>query len=241
VSESARDPDGASSDAASAEAARTIVDAGARLADRGLAHGATGNLSIRQPDGTILVTPTGARLGRLETARLSRLRPDGSVTAGDRPSKEWPLHAAMYEARPDIGAIVHLHSRHAAAVACLDDLDASDALPTYTAYQAMRVGRLRLVAFFPPGDRRLADGVGAAAGDARSLLLANHGLVAGGTDLDAAVESAEEIEETCALHLLLSGHRIALVPPDDVEVLRSGNVAGGSSVSRSSGGPRRRR
>jgi 3-dehydro-4-phosphotetronate decarboxylase len=198
----------------------SIVDSGARLAARGLAHGASGNLSVRLGDGTILVTPTGARLGALDADRLARLTPDGRPTDGDPPSKEWPLHVATYEARPDAGAIVHLHSRHAVAVACLSDVPADDALPTYTAYQAMRVGRLRLVGFHQPGDPELARAVAVAAADARSILLANHGLVAAGAVLDAAVETAEEIEESCALHLLLTGRPVAVVPDAAVTLLR---------------------
>jgi ribulose-5-phosphate 4-epimerase/fuculose-1-phosphate aldolase len=231
--------------AASSAAADAIVDAGRRVADRGLAHGASGNLSIRLPDGSILVTPTGCRLAAIDGASLSRLRPDGVRAAGDPPSKEWPLHVATYRARPDAGAIVHLHARHAVAVSCLRDLDAADAIPTYTAYQAMRVGPLALVPFHPPGDPALAEAVGTAAAGARSLLLANHGLVAAGRDVDAAVETAEEIEESCALHLLLLDRRASLVPADAIRRLRGGWASGGvgseSAVNPSSGGRPRRR
>lgn len=201
-----------------------IVDAGARLAARGLAHGATGNISVRLDDDTLVMTPTGARLGALAADRLSRLELDGRRIAGDRPTKEWPLHVAAYRSRPDAAAIVHLHSRHAVAAACLAGLDPSDALPTYTAYQAMRVGPLALVAFHPPGDPTLATAVGEAATRARSMLLANHGLVAAGSDLGAAVESAEEIEESCALHLMLVDRPVALVPREFVSPLRDGRI-----------------
>jgi 3-dehydro-4-phosphotetronate decarboxylase len=211
-------------DAAAERAAARIVDAGARLAARGLAHGASGNLSIRLDDGTLVVTPTGARLAALTGERLARLEPDGRRIAGDRPSKEWPLHAATYRSRPDAVAIVHLHSRHAVAVACLAGLDPSDVLPTYTAYQAMRVGPLALVPFHPPGDPALGEAVAEAATSARSMLLANHGLVAAGHDLDGAVETAEEIEESCALHLLLSGRSVALLPDEAVGPLREGRI-----------------
>jgi 3-dehydro-4-phosphotetronate decarboxylase len=200
--------------------ARALVEVGARLAARGLAHGASGNLSLRLDDGSLLVTPTGARLGALDADRLAHLEADGRPTGGDRPSKEWPLHVAIYAVRSDARAIVHLHSRNAVAVACLDDLPADDALPTYTAYQAMRVGRLRLVPFVSPGDPALGDAVAIAARDSRSLLLANHGLVAAGIDLEAASATAEEIEETCALHLLLAGRRVRLVPGDAAARLR---------------------
>ncbi|HET7027999.1 MAG TPA: class II aldolase/adducin family protein [Candidatus Limnocylindrales bacterium] len=204
---------------------RTLVDVGARLAARGLAHGASGNLSIRLDDGSLLITPTRARLGALDADRLARLGADGRPIGGDDPSKEWPLHVAIYRVRSHARAIVHLHSRHAVAVACLDDLAPDDALPTYTAYQAMRVGRLRLVPFVPPGDAALGDAVAIAARDSRSLLLANHGLVAAGIDLEAASATAEEIEETCALHLLLGGRRVRLVPDDATARLRGDEPA----------------
>ena len=202
-------------------AAQEIVAAGAALEAAGLAPAASGNLSVRTADG-MLLTPTGTRLGALEAAQLARLDEAGTRLSGPSPSKEAPLHLAIYRARPDARAIVHLHAPHAVAVSCLADLDPDDALPAYTAYRVMRIGRLPLVGYLPPGDPALGDAAAAAApGAGRGLLLANHGLVAWGRDLDEAVAVAEEIEAAAALHLRLAGRAVRLLSEAErVEVER---------------------
>ena len=105
-----------------------IVRHGESLFARGYGCGASGNVSVLLDDG-ILVTPTNACLGRLDPERIARLRPDGSHLSGDAPSKEAFLHLAMYRARPDARAIVHLHSTCSVAVSCLADVDPADVLP----------------------------------------------------------------------------------------------------------------
>lgn len=177
---------------------------GRSLFERGFTCGSSGNISVRTDD-YLLVTPTNCCLGRLDPERISKLDLGGDLLAGDRPSKETFLHLAMYQSRPLDRAIVHLHSTHSVAVSCLEDTDPSDLLPPLTAYYVMRVGRLPLVPYYAPGDRALADAVREQARHAHSLLLANHGPVISGRDLDAAVYTAEELEETAKLYLLLAG------------------------------------
>src|SRR5699024_3068578 len=138
------------------DAARSIVAAGAALQAAGLAPAASGNLSTRSA-AEILLTPTGTRLGGLDPEVLARLEGAATRVSGPPPSKEAPLHLAIYRVRPDARAIVHLHSPDAVAVSCLADLDPHDALPAYTAYRLMRVGRLPLVDYLPPGDPGLGD------------------------------------------------------------------------------------
>jgi ribulose-5-phosphate 4-epimerase/fuculose-1-phosphate aldolase len=193
------------------EPALRIVAAGAALEEAGLAPAASGNLSVRTADG-MLLTPTGTRLGALAAAALARLDEAGTPVAGPAPSKEAPLHHAIYRARPDASAIVHLHAPNAVAVSCLADLELDDALPAYTAYRVMRIGRLPLVGYLPPGDPALGDAAAAAApGAGRGLLLANHGLVAWGGSLDEAVAVAEEIEAAAGLHLRLAGRAVRIL------------------------------
>ncbi|MFM7418253.1 MAG: class II aldolase/adducin family protein, partial [Alphaproteobacteria bacterium] len=85
---------------------------GASLFVRGYSVGTAGNISVRLPDG-FLMTPTNSCLGRLDPARISKLAPDFSHVSGDKPSKEVFMHRAVLTARPDAGAVVHLHSTHA--------------------------------------------------------------------------------------------------------------------------------
>jgi 3-dehydro-4-phosphotetronate decarboxylase len=136
---------------------------------------------------------------------LSKLDGDGRLLSGDAPTKELPLHTALYATRKDAGAIVHLHSTHSVAVSMLPDVDPANALPPMTAYYVMRVGRTALVPYYRPGDAAVADAIRGLAGRYSAVLLANHGPVVAGKDLEAAVYSTEELEETAKLRLLLHG------------------------------------
>ncbi|MFD4669940.1 3-oxo-tetronate 4-phosphate decarboxylase [Lentzea sp. NPDC058450] len=183
-----------------------LVALGASLFERRLTHGRTGNLSVRVGD-RILVTPTGVSLGALDEHALSVIDTGGRHVSGPPPTKEAFLHAAVYRARPEAHAVVHLHSTHAVAVSCLAGLDPADVLPPLTAYYAMRVGKLPLLPFHAPGDTALGPVVERAARDHHAFLLANHGSVVAGPDLLTAADAAEELEETARIYLLLRGLR----------------------------------
>ena len=158
----------------------TVCAVAKSLYDRGLTFGSTGNISVRLDGGGWLMTPTNASMGNLDPARLSRLDDTGDLIAGDEPTKESFLHVTMYRQRPDARAVVHLHSTHSVAVSALAEVDPADVLPPITAYYIMRVGRLPLVPYFPPGDKALAAAVGQLAGRHHAVLLANHGPVVAG-------------------------------------------------------------
>ena len=197
-----------------------IVATGASLFNRGLTHGSTGNISVALADGGWLMTPTGSSLGTLDPARLSRLDATGRHLDGDKPTKEAFLHTTMYGARPGSGAVVHLHSTHSVAVSCIDGIDNTNCLPPITAYYAMRIGRLPLVPYYPPGDETLAEAVGALAGKHHAVLLANHGPVVAGSSLSAAQDAIEELEETAKLYLLLRGERVSALTDEQVSELQ---------------------
>jgi 3-dehydro-4-phosphotetronate decarboxylase len=203
------------SDAKQREAICTI---GASIFGRGLTAGSSGNISLRTREGW-LMTPTNASLGRLDPARLSELDRHGNLVSGDPPTKESFLHRVMYEERSGTGAVVHLHSTHSVAVSCLAEIDAADVLPPITAYYVMRVGRLPLVPYFRPGDMALAEAVRGFAGKHHAVLLANHGPVVAGTNLDAAVNAIEELEETAKLYLLLRGAKTCYLTPAQIREL----------------------
>jgi ribulose-5-phosphate 4-epimerase/fuculose-1-phosphate aldolase len=196
-----------------------IVATGASLFNRGLTHGSTGNISVALADGGWLMTPTGSSLGTLDPARLSKLDATGRHLNGDKPTKEAFLHTTMYGAQPGSGAVVHLHSTHSVAVSCIDGIDHANCLPPITAYYAMRIGRLPLVPYYPPGDETLAAAVGALAGKHHAVLLANHGPVVAGSSLSAAQDAIEELEETAKLFLLLRGERVRALTDEQVAEL----------------------
>ncbi|WP_342147945.1 aldolase [Methylorubrum sp. SB2] len=176
---------------------------GRSLFERGLTPGSSGNISVRLDDGGWLVTPTNASLGFLDPARIARLDAAGRLVSGDRPTKEIPLHTALYESRSEARAIVHLHSTHAVAVSMLPEIDPRAVLPPLTPYYLMRTGGTALVPYFRPGDPAVADAIRGLAGRYSAVLLANHGPVVAGESLEGAVFATEELEETARLYLLL--------------------------------------
>jgi len=196
-----------------------IVLLGKSMYDRGLTHGGTGNISVRLEDGWLL-TPTGSSLGRLDPARLTKLDWEGRHVSGDKPSKELMLHLAMYQERPDSGAVVHLHSTHSLAVSVLEGLDPDDLLPAITAYYAMRVGKLPLVPYYAPGDPALAAAVRSFSSKHHAMLLAHHGPVVAGTSLSAAVDATEELEATAKLFLLIFQHKFRTLTPENIAEIR---------------------
>lgn len=187
-----------------AAARAQMVALGAALYDRGLTPGRTGNLSVRTGD-DILITPTNTCLGRLDPQRLAVVSIDAEHRAGDPPSKELVLHQELYRSHPSCTAVAHLHSTYAVAVSCLPGRHSDDALPPITPYFVMRVGRLPLVDYAPPGSAELQHHVSRASRQSRSMLLRNHGSLAAAATLEAAVDAVEEIEQTARLHLILEG------------------------------------
>jgi 3-dehydro-4-phosphotetronate decarboxylase len=196
-----------------------VVKIGHSLYNRGLSPGSSGNISVRLEDGWLL-TPTNSCLGELDPGTLSKLDWNGNLLSGAKPSKEYFLHLAMYQKRPQSGAIVHLHSSFAAAISCLDGLDPTSCIPPLTAYFVMRVGKLPLIPYFRPGDKALANEIANHAAKHAALLLANHGPVVSGKDLDSAMYATEELEETSKLMLLLRGQSIRTLDNTQIQELR---------------------
>ncbi|ANM14787.1 MULTISPECIES: 3-oxo-tetronate 4-phosphate decarboxylase [unclassified Rhizobium] len=189
---------------------------GRSLFERGLTPGSSGNISLRLEDGGWLVTPTNASLGFLDPARISRLDADGRLLSGDKPTKEIPLHTALYDTRGSARAIVHLHSTHAVALTMLPEIDPRAVLPPMTPYYLMRAGETALVPYYRPGDPDVADAIRGLAGKYSSVLLANHGPVVAGDSLEAAVFATEELEETAKLYLLLRNLNPRYLSPGQV-------------------------
>ena len=192
---------------------------GRSLFERGLTPGSSGNISVRLEDGGFLLTPTNASLGFLDPAKLSRLDASGNLVSGDAPTKEVPLHTALYQTRGTAGGIVHLHATHSVALSMLPEIDPRSALPPLTAYYLMKCGATALVPYYRPGDPAVADAIKGLAGQYSSVLLANHGPVVSGDTLEAAVFATEELEETAKLYLLLRGLNPRYLSPEQVKDL----------------------
>ena len=189
------------------------------LYERGLTAGSSGNISVRLDDGWLL-TPTNSCLGELDPARIAKLDWQGNLLAGDPGSKEAFLHRAMYEKRPQAGAIVHLHSTHSAAVSCLSGLDPANCLPPLTPYFIMKIGKLPLVPYHRPGDKALGEVIGGLASRHCAVLLANHGPVVSGPDLAGAIYATEELEETAKIFLLVGNRPVNCLNDEQIEDLK---------------------
>src|ERR1700746_1220867 len=189
---------------------------GRSLFERGLTPGSSGNISVKLDDRGWLVTPTNASLGFLDPARLSRLTSDGKLVSGDAPTKEVPLHSALYQTRSAARAVVHLHSTHSVALSMLPEIDPRAALPPMTAYYMMKCGATALVPYYRPGDPAVGDALQGLAAKYSSVLLSNHGPVVSGDNLEAAVFAIEELEETAKLYLLLRRLNPRYLSPEQV-------------------------
>jgi L-fuculose-phosphate aldolase len=146
----------------------------------GLVTGTAGNVSARDGE-RILITPTALPYEEMTVDDLVALGPDGTVVAGERePSSEWRVHVAVYAARPDAGALVHTHSRHATA----------------RSERAEPLGRWLTAPWFPSGSAEIAAAAVAALGDRDAVLLGRHGVLGLGPSPAAALEVCIEVERT---------------------------------------------
>jgi len=187
--------------------------------DRGLTGGSTGNISARTEDGGLLVSPTGTSFGRLDPARLTRFDAKGQLISGDQPTKEMPLHTAFYDTRSTAGAVVHLHACHSVAWSMMPEVDEDNFLPPLTPYAIMKLGKVKLLPFFMPGDPAMGDAVRGLAGKRAAVMLANHGPVVAGKDIEAACNAIEELEDTARLAMMMRGYDARALSPEQVQNL----------------------
>jgi len=183
----------------------TLCRVAADLFRRGLTNGASGNISARLSDGSILISPTGTSFGAIDPANLAHLAPDGTHLSGDPPSKEYPLHTAFYATRAEAGAVIHTHSTHTVALSMLPDIDPNCFLPPLTPYAIMRLGKVRLLPFLRPGDPAMGDAIRALGGRRAAVVFANHGPVVSAATVSEAGNALEELEEAAKLTLLTRG------------------------------------
>lgn len=167
-----------------------------QLFSRKMGPGTTGNLSFLH-EGRLYITAGGTCFGRLTPEDFSCVDPVTNEVQGRKPSKELPLHQLVYERRPDVQAIVHVHSTYAVLWSCLPHENEADCVPDYTPYLKMTLGTVGLVPYAKPGSRALFDAFAACVDRSDGWILKNHGPVAGGKDLMKAFACMEELEESC--------------------------------------------
>ena len=183
------------------QARQSLIDICLRLNDSGLNHGRSGNASLRWGEG-LLITPTGMAYESLtpdDIVAMALTGPDASTHP--LPSSEWHFHAALLAARPDLNAVLHAHSPKATAMAVL-----GRELPPFHYMVAVAGGdNVRCAPYATFGTQMLADYVLAAMVDRKACLLANHGILSAGADMEEAFAVLQEIETLCGVYLDASG------------------------------------
>jgi L-fuculose-phosphate aldolase len=174
---------------------RDAVIAGCReLGQRGLAFGKSGNVSVRRDKQCFFVSPTGMSYDTLEPDDIPLMDLDGRWFGRRRPSSEWRFHRDVFRSRNEVAAIVHTHSPKATSLACT-----GRGIPAFHYMVAVAGGPdIRCAPYHTFGTQELSDAAVAALEGRQACLLANHGVIAVGANLPAALALAGEVESLAA-------------------------------------------
>lgn len=172
-----------------------MIEASRRLVELDLNRGSSGNISLRTGGG-FLVTPSALPPEAMKPEDMVLMDFSGNVVEGERPSSEWRFHRDILAARPEIGAVVHVHSPFATTLACLG----MEIPPFHYMIAAAGGNTIRCAPYALFGTQALSDLALAALQDRRACLLANHGMIAAGRDLEGAMGLTVEVESLCELY-----------------------------------------
>ncbi len=169
-----------------------LIATACAMGPAGLNRGTSGNVSVRSGD-SFYITPTGMRYEQLVADDIPLMALDGSHQGRRKPSSEWRFHRDLYAARPEVGAVLHAHSPFAVSLACL-----RCDIPAFH-YMIARFGgdSIRCADYAIFGSAELSTAAMSAMQQRKACLLANHGLLVAGRDLDEALALAVELEELC--------------------------------------------
>ena len=192
---------------------KQIVEIGRRLYALGFVPATDGNISARLGTGEILITPSGVSKGTLSPAELTKLDMAGGLISGKKPSSEYRLHLCVYGQRPGAMAVIHAHPPLATGLAC-----AGMALDKpLTSEMVIALGKVPLAGYATPGTDEVSDSIAGLVKEHDAIMLANHGVVTCGRDLETAFQRMETVEQAAKITLaseLAGGGR--LIPPDKV-------------------------
>lgn len=175
---------------------REVLKAAQSLHRDGMNVGTAGNLSLREGEG-MLITPSGRNYLEMESQDIVFVGADGQVEGAVKPSSEWRFHLEIYQNFEDAGAIVHTHSTHATALACLN-LD----IPAFHYEVAFAGGSdIRCASYATFGTSELAHNIVTALKERSACLIGHHGLVCYGSGLRAALALAQKIEQLSQIYL----------------------------------------
>jgi len=172
-----------------------LLDTSRRMVEVGLNRGTAGNASVRCAD-DILITPSALPVAEMTEQDMVLLAADGKVLQGRKPSSEWRFHCDILNARPDIGAVLHMHSTFATTIACL-----GKSVPAVHYHIAIAGGdTIRCTPYSVFGEQNLSDLALEALFERKACLLGNHGMIALGKDLNEALSVALEVEYLCEIY-----------------------------------------
>ncbi|WP_322631521.1 class II aldolase/adducin family protein [Aedoeadaptatus coxii] len=193
-----------------------LIQYGKKMVENNLTFSTGGNLSIRIDDRSFLITPSGMAYESLKERDLVVMTSEGQILKGDRkPSSEWHMHGAIYDARPEINVLIHTHSPYVSVVSSL-----GEELPPISYLIASAGTRtVPLARYETFGTKELGEAAVEAMGNCKAVMLANHGLIAGGDTLAQAFSLAQEIEFCAFMYVtaLSTGKKINFIPDDKMD------------------------
>lgn len=193
-----------------------LIQYGKKMVENNLTFSTGGNLSIRIDDRSFLITPSGMAYESLKERDLVVMTSEGQILKGDRkPSSEWHMHGAIYNARPEIKVLIHTHSPYVSVVSSL-----GEELPPISYLIASAGTRtVPLARYETFGTKELGEAAVEAMGDCKAVMLANHGLIAGGDTLAQAFSLEQEIEFCAFMYVtaLSTGKKINFISDDKMD------------------------
>jgi L-fuculose-phosphate aldolase len=197
---------------------RKIAEIGRRLYSLGFVPATDGNISARLNDRMILITPSGVSKGSLTPETITKMDMEGRLISGRKPSSEYLLHLCFYKQRPEVAAVVHAHPPLATGLA-----SAGMALDKpLTSEMVLTLGRVPLAEYATPGTTEVTASIAGLVREHNAIMLANHGVVTCGGDLETAFQRMETVEQAAKITLVaeqLGGGR--LIPPEKLAKLEA--------------------
>ena len=169
-----------------------LLNSALALQALGLNQGTSGNASVRQGDG-FLITPSGMPIDEMNAYSMVEMNMHGEAISTGKPSSEWRFHRDIYQARPEVGAVIHTHSTFATTLACLR----KDIPPFHYMIAVAGGDTIRCADYALFGTQSLSDNAIEALRERRACLIANHGMIAIGKTLQQALDIAKEVETLC--------------------------------------------
>ncbi|MBP3917962.1 MAG: class II aldolase/adducin family protein [Clostridia bacterium] len=191
-----------------------------RIYDKGLTTTSGGNLSIKDEDGNIWITPASVDKGTLTRGDIVCVKPDGTILGQHRPSSEYPFHAAVYKMRPDLRAVLHAHPPALVSFSIVRQKPNLNLLPSVQKI----CSDVRIATYAVPGSDTLGENIGRCFADGCDIvLLENHGICIGAVDMFTAFQRFETLNYSAELEILasrLSGgiSQIKMLPAEAYQV-----------------------